>query len=76
MRNLGLKVFPKNKDFIFFFYTDKPNGGNSKIISQSFTDSTIEVSYILNKGFVSPYIGLSFGLNDLLKNIIVLNIVK
>ena len=41
------------------FYTDSANGGQSKIIQYTISNTSINVDYDLKKGFQSPYIGLS-----------------
>ena len=59
-----LQIFPFKKDFSVVFYTDKNNGGNSKIVNQVISDNCITVKYDLIKGFISPYIGLGIGRKD------------
>jgi len=55
----AISVFPSGKDYRIVFYTDRANGGNSEIIKQSISDSTIDLEFELKEGFASPYVGLS-----------------
>jgi AraC-like DNA-binding protein len=43
----------------FGFYDDSGNGGNSKIEEHHISDGAICMEYVLNEGFLSPYIGMS-----------------
>jgi AraC-like DNA-binding protein len=52
-------IFPGRHSANFEFYTDKGNGGNSEILYQNISDSTIDLEYQLKEGFLSPYVGLN-----------------
>jgi AraC-like DNA-binding protein len=52
-------VFPLNNKFQINFYTDNNDGGNSEITNSQITDSALRVSFVLKKGFVRPFVGLS-----------------
>ena len=52
-------IFPRNNDFIVDFYTDSANGGNSIILYQNISDSTIDLDYKLKEGFIAPYVGIN-----------------
>jgi AraC-like DNA-binding protein len=55
----NLVIFPQNAQYSYFFYTDAANGGNSTIIGQALTDSSLRVNFKLGNQFSSPYIGLT-----------------
>jgi len=54
-----IKVFPSGNEFKFVFFTDTANGGHSQIFRHSVTDSSIEMEYVLKRGFVDPYASIS-----------------
>jgi AraC-like DNA-binding protein len=54
-----LLIFPLKNKFFIKIYTDNNDGGNSEIVNSQITDSAIKVTFVLKKGFVRPYIGLS-----------------
>lgn len=54
-----LTVFPNNNQFYATFYTDSSIGGNSEIIRQVISDSTIQVDFELRNGINSPYVGIN-----------------
>ncbi|HOT14913.1 MAG TPA: AraC family transcriptional regulator [Bacteroidales bacterium] len=54
-----LAIFPLNNKFRVVFYTDKNDGGESVITSTQIADSVLKVSFVLKKGFIRPFIGLS-----------------
>lgn len=51
-------VFPDKNNFNFDFYNDRGNGGNSKILSHSISDTAIDFKFQLKEGFISPYVGI------------------
>jgi len=53
-----IEIFPSNENYEVQFYTDINDGGHSEIINSQITDSSLNVNFILNPGFVRPYIGL------------------
>lgn len=52
-------IFPEKNDWKFEFYTDSANGGNSIILYHSITDSTIDLDFKLQEGFIAPYVGIN-----------------
>jgi len=54
-----VSLFPGTTVSKFEFYTDSANGGNSTILSHSISDSAIDIDFVLRKGFLSPYVGMS-----------------
>lgn len=52
-------IFPGKNSADFEFYNDNGNGGNSEILYQSISDSTIDLEFILREGFDSPYVGIN-----------------
>ena len=52
-----LTLLPIKHPLSVTFYNDSIDGGKSKIISYSSSDSSISMQLILNEGFVRPYIG-------------------
>lgn len=52
-------VVPGEEDFVFDFYTDSANGGQSKFLNQLVSDTAVVLDFELNEGFLSPYVGLS-----------------
>lgn len=52
---------PTSKSNVHFF-GDSIDGGNSRILQTKVSDSSIAIKYILKKGFVTPYAGMT--LND------------
>ena len=52
-------IFPNSESYIYDFYTDEPNGGNSQILEHVVSDSVIKLDFVLRDGFQSPYVGLS-----------------
>ena len=53
-------IFPSEDGATFDFYNDSGNGGDSELLEQNISDSTIEIQFRLNSGFLSPYVGISF----------------
>lgn len=51
-------IFPSDNDLQFELYADKANDGNSEIIKQSISESSIDFHFILRDGFLNPYVGL------------------
>jgi len=60
-----LRIYPSKFQTNLNFYNDSIDNGNSKVIEHSNTDSMIRLKFILNKGFVRPYVGINF----LIKNV-------
>lgn len=60
-------TIPKHKNKVSFF-TDITDGGKSDLINTRFTDSSVIMRYRLNKGFVTPYAGLTINNLDALGN--------
>jgi AraC-like DNA-binding protein len=54
-----VSLFPGTTVSKFEFYTDSANGGNSTILYHSISDSAIDIDFVLRKGFLSPYVGMS-----------------
>jgi len=54
-----IMIFPERANLKYEFYTDKPNGGNSRILTHIVSDSLLQVKFLLGNGFSSPYIGLT-----------------
>lgn len=52
-------IFPETESYIYEFYTDQSNGGNSQILDHTLSDSVLRLKFLLNDGFASPYVGLS-----------------
>ena len=52
-------IFPLNNKFQINLYTDNNDGGSSVITNSQITDSALKVSFVLKKGFVRPFVGLS-----------------
>ena len=52
-------VFPNNRDFDYKFFTDRPSGGDSKILHQVITDSLIKFDFVIGNKINNPYLGLS-----------------
>lgn len=46
------------------FFGDKIDGGNSEVLDKQISDSSISIKYILRKGFVNPYAGITLSSFD------------
>lgn len=54
-----LQLFSPKIEPKAYFFDDRLEGGNSIITKTEFSDSTIAMKYILKKGFVTPYAGMT-----------------
>lgn len=45
-------------DFKCDYYTDNANSGTSEVIDYSVSDSVVKMKFVLNDGFLSPYVGI------------------
>ena len=59
-KKADLRLFPSHYTFNVDFYTDSIDGGNSKVEEFFCSDSLIRMSFVLQKGFVRPYVGIDF----------------
>jgi len=59
-KKADLRFFPSHNSFNVKFYNDSIDGGNSKVEDNFCSDSLIQMSFILQKGFVRPYVGIDF----------------
>jgi AraC-like DNA-binding protein len=59
-----LSFFPTNENLQVLFYNDSIDSGNSVILSTMQKDSLLQMDFILRKGFVRPYAGISLSLNN------------
>ena len=59
-KKADLRFFPSHYSFNVKFYTDSIDGGNSKVEEFFCSDSLIEMGFVLQKGFVKPYVGIDF----------------
>jgi AraC-like DNA-binding protein len=53
-----LPLFPSQNTY-HYFYNDFLDGGNSRIVDTLESDSTLGIHFILKKGFITPYVGVS-----------------
>jgi len=63
-KKADLKLFPSHYSFNVKFYNDSIDGGNSKVEDIFCSDSLIQMSFVLQKGFVRPYVGINFNNKD------------
>ena len=54
-----LSIFPSKTPIKIVFYNDSIDGGNSIIEKSLTTDSLISMNFVLQKGFVRPYVGIT-----------------
>ena len=52
-------IFPNLENFSYEYYTDEPNGGKSQVLEYIVSDTVIKLKFLLRKGFLSPYVGIS-----------------
>lgn len=63
-KKADLKFFPSQHNLIVTFYNDSIDGGKSKVEEKFCSDSLIQMSFILQDGFVRPYVGINFNNKD------------
>jgi len=63
-KKTDLRFYPSQYSFNVTFYTDSIDGGNSKVEENFCSDSLIQMDFVLQKGFVKPYVGIDFINND------------
>jgi AraC-like DNA-binding protein len=54
------KIYPSTENTSVHFYNDSIDGGNSKIVNRHFSNSMVQIEFVLQKGFVRPYVGINF----------------
>jgi len=64
-KKADLQLFPSHYSVKVNNYNDSIDGGNSMIVEKASTDSMIRLKFILQKGFVRPYVGINFLIKNL-----------
>lgn len=59
-----LYFYPSPAKPLVKFYNDSIDNGNSVVVSSLNTDSLLQMDFILRKGFVRPYTGISLAMPD------------